>query len=116
MLNKFIESASEPDFLFNATGLLLESLLFLFVFFSLIWVMKKAKSAKKLYITGTSMHLISLFWIFFGPTIPASNAIGLCLFFFGSIIMAIALTEEYITDGVRAHVEHSRKSALRKKA
>lgn len=73
--------------------------------------MKKAKSAKKLYVSGIGIHLVSIFWIFFGPSSHVSNAIGLSMFFFGSIIMAIALTEEFITDGVRAHVEQSKETA-----
>jgi hypothetical protein len=106
-----VEFTNNPNFLFTTAGLFLESIMFLFVFFSLIWVMKEAKSARKLYLSGTSFHLISVFWIFFGPSSHVSNTIGLSLFFFGTIIMAIALTEEFITDGVRAQVDQSKETA-----
>jgi apolipoprotein N-acyltransferase len=97
-----VEFTNNPNFLFTTAGL--------FVFFSLIWVMKEAKSARKLYLSGTSIHLISVFWIFFGPSSHVSNTIGISLFFFGTIIMTIALTEEFITDGVRAQVDQSKET------
>lgn len=108
LLNRIVEFTESPVFLFTVIGAILEGSLFLFVLFSLAWVMKKAKSAKKLYILGTSLHITAVFWIFFGPSSPGANAAGLSLFFFGTLIMAIALTEEFITEGVREHVEKAR--------
>ncbi|OMP67227.1 hypothetical protein [Domibacillus epiphyticus] len=111
ILNRVLEFINDPFFLFVTTGWILEGAFFVFIFYTLLWVVKKAKYAIKLQTAGTTMQLMSLYWIFFVPYSYELNAICILLFFIGSLIMAIALTEELITESIRARFPQSEKAA-----